>query len=448
MRERYDVVVAGGGPGGLAAAIAAGRLGASTLLIERYGFLGGMSTAALVYPWMCFHDMTGRQVVAGLAQEIVDRLVALGASPGHQPDMIGVMHSVTPFDKEVYKDLAVTMVQEAGVDLLLHSTVVAASTDDRSLTAVHTAGPYGSRTVRGRYFVDGTGDCSLVHLAGGGTVLGRPGDGKTQPMTMMLRFGGVDFAPIRRYMLAHPEDFWPTTRFDQLDRQPLTGVSGFTSIWREHGPAYIPRDLVLFFAGIRPGEAVVNTGRIIELDPTDVEALTQAEVLARRQTRDLVAFMRQHIPGFEASYLLETGVQVGIRESRRLVGLYTLSTEDATSGRRFDDTIALNGYQIDIHDPAGKGLVNLRLAREHFAIPYRSLVSRELANVVVAGRAISCSVEAFAALRITPVCMAIGQAAGTAVALAARQGQPPAGVDVPALQAALRAQGAILELEA
>jgi len=445
MRESYDVVVVGGGPGGLSAAIAAGRLGARTLLIERYGFLGGMSTAALVYPWMSFHDMTGRQVVAGLAQEIVDRLVALGASPGHQPDMIGVMYSITPFDKEVFKDLAVTMVTEAGVDLLLHSTVIEAETDDRSVVAIRTAGPYGSRTVRGRIFIDGTGDCSLVHLAGGDTEMGRPTDGKVQPMTMMLRFGGVDFEPIRQYMKAHPEDFWPTTRFADLDHKPLTGVSGFHSVWRQFGSSYIPRDLVLFFAGIRPGEAVVNTGRIIELDPRDVEAMTQAEVLARRQTRDLVAFMRGHIPGFEQSYLLESGAQVGIRESRRLVGLYTLTTEDATSGRQFDDTVALNGYQIDIHDPTGKGLVNLRLAREHFSIPYRSLVSRDLANVAVAGRAISCSVEAFAALRVTPVCMAIGQAAGTAAALAIRHGQRLAGVDTLALRRELRAQGAILE---
>lgn len=445
MQERYDVVVVGGGPGGLAAAIASGRMGAKTLLVERYGFLGGMSTAALVYPWMSFHDMTGRQVVAGIAQEIVDRLMALGGSPGHQPDTIGVSHSVTPFDKELLKDLAVTMVTEAGVDLLLHSTVTAADSDGRAITALGTASPYGSRTIRGRYYVDGTGDCGLVHLAGGATVKGRPADGRVQPMTMMLRFGGVDFGPIRRYMQAHPEDFWPTTLFDQLDRQPLTGVSGFFSIWKQYGPSYIPRNTVLLFAGIRPGEAVLNTGRIIELDPTSVESMTRAEVEARRQTSDLAAFMRQHVPGFEQSYLLESGVQVGIRESRRLAGLYTLSTDDATAGRSFDDTIALNGYQIDIHDPAGKELVNLPLAHEVFGIPYRSLVPRDLANVVVAGRAISCSVEAFAALRITPVCMAIGQAAGTAAALASREGDAMRDVDCQALRARLREAGAVLE---
>ena len=123
MKERYDVVVVGGGPSGLTAAVSAARHGASTLLIERYGFLGGMSSAALVYPWFTFHDMTGRQVIGGLAQEIVDRLMERGASPGHLRDTVGFVWSITPYDREAFKLLAIELLQEAGVDLLLHSLV-------------------------------------------------------------------------------------------------------------------------------------------------------------------------------------------------------------------------------------------------------------------------------------------------------------------------------------
>jgi len=437
MKHSYDVVVLGGGPGGLLAAIAAGRMGASVLLIERYGFLGGMSTAALVYPWMTFHDIKGEQVIKGIPQEIVDRLVARGASPGHVWDTIGVNSMLTPFDKEAYKDLALEMVREAGVDLLLHSIAAEVRLQGNKITAVTTVSPYGGRTVRGKLFVDGTGDCNLVAIAGGATVTGRPQDGKVQPMTMMFVVGGADLEPVRQYMMQHPEEFWPASRINQLDKLPLTGISGFYSIWKQYAPSYLPRDHALFFAGIHPGQVLINTTRIINKDPTDVEDIIAAEVEARGQVRDVFGFFKQHIPGFGQSYIIETGPQIGVRESRRLVGLYTLSTQDATTGRRFEDVIARNGYMIDIHDPTGKGLINLELEGGAYDIPYRSLVPQDLSNVLVAGRAISCSIEAFASLRTTPACMAIGQAAGTAAALAARHGVSPGALDPKDVQAAL-----------
>jgi len=444
MKDLYDVIVLGGGPGGLLAAIAAGRLGASVLLVERYGFLGGMSTAALVYPWMTFHDMQGDQVIKGIPQEVVDRLVARGASPGHLWDTIGVNSKLTPFDKEAYKDLALEMVREARVDLLLHSIATEVRLQGSKITAVMTSSPYGGRTVRGKIFVDATGDCNLVASAGGATVTGRPQDGKVQPMTMMFVVAGADLEPVRQYMMQHPEEFWPASRISQLDKLPLTGISGFYSTWKEHAPAYLPRNHALFFAGMHPGQVLINTTRIINRDPTDVEDVVAAEVEARGQVRDVLDFFRKHIPGFSQSYLVETGPQIGVRESRRLVGLYTLSTKDATTGRRFEDVIARNGYMIDIHDPTGKGLINLELEGGAYDIPYRSLVARDLSNVLVAGRAISCSPEAFASLRTTPACMAIGQAAGSAAALSARHGVSPAVLDPGDVQAALLAEKACL----
>jgi ribulose 1,5-bisphosphate synthetase/thiazole synthase len=444
MEKTYDVVVVGGGPGGINAAIAAGRLGARTLLIERYGFLGGMSTAGLVYPWMTFHDMQGNQVVRGVAQEIVDRLMARGASPGHLRDTVGVCYTVTPFDKEALKLVAVEMAREASVNLLLHSVASQTDVSGDRVVSVTTTSPYGGREIPGKVFVDATGDCSLVALAGARTVKGRPDDGKVQPMTMMFRVGGVDLEAVKAYVAANPKEFWKDTRIDKLDEWPLSGVSGFFSLWEAHKPPSVPRNLVLFFAGLRPGEVFVNTTRVIDQDPTDVEAVTAAEVEGRRQVWAVLRFLQDHIPGFERSELLETGPQIGVRESRRLRGVATLTTEDIVTGRRFPDVIARNGYQIDIHDPEGRELINKELIRGAYDIPYGALVSIDLSNVVVAGRAISCSVEAFASLRTTPSCMAIGQAAGVAAALAARAGTTLAQVDVGSLQAALREQGAEL----
>ncbi len=444
--HEYDVVIVGGGPGGLNAAIAAGRLGARTLLVERYAFLGGMSTAALVYPWMTFHDMQGQQIVRGIPQEIVDRLTARGASPGHLRDTVGFCHSVTPFDKEVFKQIAVEMVREAGADLLLHALAAETRVAAGKIDAVTVVGPYGRLQVRGDVFVDGTGDCGLVAMAGGSTLLGRPADGKVQAMTMMMRVGGVDLDAVKAYMVAHPDEFWKDSRIDRLSEWPLTGVSGFFSLWETYGPPEVPRDLVLFFAGVRPGEVHVNTTRVIDRDPTAIEAVTEAEIEGRAQVWPVLSFLQQHVPGFANSYLVETGPQIGIRESRRLQGRRMLTTEDITTGRRFEDVIARNGYQIDIHDPEGKALVSQELLESGYDIPYGALVSSDLRNVLVAGRAISCSVEAFASLRTTPSCMAIGQAAGAAAAMASARGCAPGELDVTALQEALLRQDVHLDL--
>jgi flavin-dependent dehydrogenase len=204
-----DVVVVGGGPAGINAAVAAGRLGARTVLIERYGFVGGMSTAALVYPWMTFHTERGEQVIRGIAQEIVDRLMQRGGSPGHLRDTIGFVHTVTPYDPEIYKVVAVEMLKEAGVKLLLHSFVDAVHTEGERIRSVEITGKSGRMRVSGTMFVDTSGDADVAYLAGAPTLQGRDGDRRTQPMTMKFRMRGVDLAKVKQYMLDHPEDFLP-----------------------------------------------------------------------------------------------------------------------------------------------------------------------------------------------------------------------------------------------
>ncbi|MFD2327910.1 FAD-dependent oxidoreductase [Cohnella sp. GCM10020058] len=440
-----DVVVTGGGPAGVNAALAAARGGARTVLVERYGFLGGMSTAALVYPWMTFHTMEGKQVVAGIAQEIVDRLRRIGASRGHVRDTVGFVRTVTPYHPEQYKIVAYDMLREAGVRVLLHSFVdrVLMASGER-IDAVVLTSKSGPIEVRGRTFVDTTGDADIAYLAGAPCLKGRPGDNRTQPMTMKFRMRGVDLNKVKAYMLTYRDEFYKKTPFDELETLPLTGVLGFYKHWRE---ANLPinRDQVLFFTGPETDEVLVNTTRVQGLDGTDVEDLTLAEALGRKQALQVGDFMKT-LPGFERASISQVGAQIGVRETRRIQGRYVLQAEDVVAGRRFDDAIARSGYPIDIHDPSGKGVTAAWVEGDGaYDIPYRCLVPLGIGNLLVGGRCISTSHEALATTRLTPSCMATGQAAGAAAALSLRAGVPPSDLDAQALRAMLREQQAIVD---
>lgn len=439
-----DVVVAGGGPAGINAAVAAGRLGASVILVERYGFLGGMSTAASVYPWMTFHTMDGKQVIRGIAQEIVDRLMSRGASPGHLRDTVGFVHTVTPYDAEIYKLVAFEMLQEAGVKVLLHSFVDEVTVKDNLIRSIGISTKSGRLAIEGRMFVDASGDADLAHLAGAPTRFGRDTDGRTQPMTMKFRMRGVDVARIKREMMDHPDNFYPKTPFAELPHLPLTGICGFYSQWKE---ANLPinRDQVLLFVGPGEDEVLVNCTRVQGLDATDVEDLSLAEWEGRKQVVQMVDFLQSKVPGFERAVLSSVGVQIGIRESRRIDGLYSLTKEDVIEGRRFADVIARSGYPIDIHDPSGKGVDAAWIRGDGaYDIPYRCLVAKETGNLLAAGRCISTTHEALATTRLTPSCMATGQAAGTAAAIACLEGTLAPDVDISRFQRALLAADCVL----
>lgn len=439
-----DVVVVGGGPAGINAAIAAGRLGASTILIERYGFLGGMSTAASVYPWMTFHTEQGNQVIKGIAQELVERLMAQGGSPGHLRDTVGFVHTVTPYHPEIYKLVAIDMLKEAGVRLLLHSFVDAVELEDNRIQSVQVTGKSGHYQIRGKMFVDTSGDADVSYLSGAPTLQGREGDHGTQPMTMKFRMRGVDLEAVRRNMIENPDNFYRKTPFDELDQIPLTGVQGFYSQWKA---ANVPinRDQVLFFTGPAEDEVLVNCTRVQGLDGTDIEDLTKAEEEGRRQVMMMAQFLQNWVPGFAKASISSVGTQIGIRETRRINGLYSLTIEDVVSGKRFDDVIARSGYPIDIHDPKGNGVTAAWIGGDGaYDIPYRCLVALKIQNLLAAGRCISTSHEALATTRLTPSCMATGQAAGTAAALASAENSSAAEVDVKKLQQILLQSNVVL----
>ena len=445
MPERYDVLVVGGGNAGCAAALAAARTGARTMLVERYGFLGGTATASMVGPWMTFHSGEDR-IVGGIAQEIVERLVEMGGSPGHLHDASDYVATVTPFDPEFHKALLFRMMRESSVDLLLHAYVLGAvrDLDGLSVTGARFATVGGERRIIARCTIDATADAFVAADAGVETQQGDE-HGRVQPASLMFRLGHVDLAALAAYVRSKPDQMRTSLKAHEREPRALTAVAGLYELWnaaRDRGDVTIPRELVSFFATPYPDEVTVNMTRVIDIDPLDPDDLTRAEIEAREQVMQLLTFFRRDVPGFANARLTATAAQIGVRESRRIVGAYTLTADDVLHARRFDDAIARSAYPIDIHDPSGSGTTTHRLEPgESYEIPYRCLVPARVDDLLVAGRCISTTHEAHASVRLTPTVMTIGQAAGVAAALSVQRAIPPRQLDVYRLRERLTAAG-------
>jgi hypothetical protein len=437
-------LVVGGGNAGCAAALAAARHGARTLLVERYGFLGGTATAAMVGPWMTFHSGDER-IVGGIAQEIVERLVKMGASPGHVRDASDYVPTITPFDPEIHKALLFEMMAESGVDLLLHAYFLdALGTHGQSVTGGRFATVAGLREELATVTIDASADAYVAASAG---VEVQQGDakGRVQPATLIFRLSHVDLLETARYVREHPDQLRSSLTNAERTPERLTAVAGLYELWegaRARGEVSVPRELVSFFATPYADEVIVNMTRVVGIDPLDPDDLTRAEVEARGQVMELLGFFRRDVPGFANCRLAATATQIGIRESRRIVGEYTLTREDVLEARAFDDAVARSAYPIDIHNPSGSGTATQRLAPgTAYEIPYRCLVPAQVDGLLVAGRCISTTHEALASTRLTPTVMTLGQAAGTAAALAAERKLRPRDVPIDVLRAQLVRDG-------
>ncbi|MDR7812729.1 FAD-dependent oxidoreductase [Lacrimispora sp.] len=444
----YDVVIIGGGPAGTVAAIASARSGARTLLVEQNGYLGGMLTMAGTGPQMTFHAGS-TQVVQGIAEEIVARMVKEGFSPGHMEDFVGYASSVTPFDAEGMKLILESMVKEAGADLLYHTVYTGCEWEDRKIRKVRLYAKQGFFDVSASVFIDASADADLATHAGIGSVYGREEDHLAQPMTMNVKVSNVDRDKMMEYIKKNSDDMLETIPFERLQLIPRSGMQGAYSVIskaKEKGEFPIDRDMVLCFETNNPGEYILNMSRIIKKSALDSFDLTEAEIEGRKQAHAIVAFMRNYIPGFENAVIVTTGPHIGVRESRKINGAYRLTASDLLQNKMFEDAIAMGGYPIDIHSPDGGTMEHHYLKKgSWYSIPYRCLYTNELDNLLVAGRCISATHEACAAVRVTPILMAISEGAGTAAAIAAKQGIGVAAIDIAQLQNLLKDHGAFLE---
>jgi hypothetical protein len=398
---RHQVIVAGGGPSGVIAAVAAARSGADTLLIERYSFLGGNGTAGLMTCYNGFRNQRAPealQTVKGIPAEYIAELVRLGGVAERDNYERNFSHDVAkgdipytvPFDPEAAKMASLNLIRKEGVKLRLHSWVAGPMLDGARVTGVVVESKSGRQAIAADIVIDCTGDGDIAARAGA-PFMGPAATGDRMPMSLMYRIGGVPAAE---------------------------GA----------------------FGGIRIRDRVVRWGPGFGGDGLDVENLTRAEVETRVKLWEQIEQLRKK-PGLESIALLDTPMSIGVRETRRIEGEYTLTEKEAIAGTRFPDVIAISSNPM----PSYKGK-RYFFQHEGFDIPYRSLVPKKVEGLVLSGRCISCEQGPFQSARSMAPAMAVGHASGCAAALAATTGVPPRKLDVKALQKLLVSQKAELRL--
>jgi len=426
----YEIVVLGGGPAGIATALAAARSGRSTILLERYGFLGGAGTAAGLSTFCGLHAVVHgehEQVVHGIADDILDRLSAMNAL--NAPHLT-VRDQITAqaYDISAFKIAADELMAEAGVDVLFHA--VGVGVEMRGVDHVHALiieTKSGRFAIRGKIFVDGSGDGDLAAWAGAPYEIG-DGNGNMLYPSTMFRINGVDPERAGRAWELIPSLMEEAERAGRVfpRRKPIVRPQRNPIEWRANLTQIKNPD----------GSAVSGI---------DAQQLSYGEVEGRRQCWDVFEFIRSVTPGFENAYIVEIAPQIGIRETRRFVGEYVLTDEDILGCRDFEDSIGVNGWPVEAHVKGDvKFVFTPRDSRGFNQIPYRIILPQGVENLFIVGRCASMSHEGQSSARVSGPCFVMGQAAGTAADIALGDGVSPRNVDVRKLQKALISHGAYL----
>ena len=414
--KKYDVAVIGGGFAGVAAAIAAARGGAKVIIIEKSNALGGAATNCLVNPFMPYKTkINGENVAlsAGIFKELHEKLEKRGAMRGES------------FLEEELKYVMSETVAEAGIAILYHAYIFKANKNGDRISSVSVATKQGEMKIEADYFIDATGDAQLAFLSDCPTILGREPDNLCQPMTLCFRVGNAD---VEKFYASKP-------KLAEAHKKAL-----------EAGELINPRENVLVFKTPIHNVLHFNTTRVVKKDPTNPEDVTEAELLAHRQVYEIYDFMKKHADGLEDSFLMMTAAEIGVRESRMIVGEYVLTEKDCRAFTKFEDGIAACNYDIDIHNPEGSGTSHYYFPEgEFYTIPYRSLIPKGVSNMLVAGRCISSDHGAQASYRIMPTVCCIGEAAGSAIAMAVTNGCDVKEVDTDKLREVLKANGAFID---
>ncbi len=420
MNNVFDIVVCGGGMGGVCSVIAAARKGISVLLVEKYGFAGGMATSGLVNPFMSFRrqiqkadgawecgEGDGDIIASPIFVEIVNRLKSMGAA-----DESGQI-----FDDEILKFVLDGMLIESGAKILYHSFVSGAKINKSSIDEISLTTKSDNPRIRAKVFIDATGDGDLAYLAGFPYEMGAGDEGDCQPMTLCFRVGGVS----------------GFSSFGEV----MENLNSIYSDAKKSGAITIPRENVLLFRTLRPDVIHFNTTRIIGKDGTDSMELGQAEIEGRSQAMSLFSLFREKSAFFKDAFMLKMACQIGVRETRRITGAYKLTAGDVVGAKTFGDGIARSSYPIDIHNPKGEGTVIKKVEGPFYEIPFRCLIPEESTNLLMACRAISSTHEAHSSLRVMPVVASIGQAAGFAAAEAVKNKKPLSEIDGKILKSQL-----------
>lgn len=443
-RQTKVVIVVGGGPAGLVAAIASARNGADTLLIESSGCLGGVATSGLLSVWGPFDNgdrnldwerdkriekglpltkamKVGTRIIKGIPDEILNNLIKLKGA-------IDYGYGFIPVNPETLKYVAEKMVLESGAKILYYTQIVDVIREKHRIKAVVSANKSGLQKHYGDIFIDTTGDGDLSAFAGVPFKKGRSKDGRMQGVTMVFRLGGVEFSG--RFFTERKEIEKCNYKFKQAHKEgKLSNPYGVGCI------GSIPA-----MAGV----VAVNTQHTHDIDGTRAEDLTKSTIQGRKDIREIADFFKKNLKGFENSYLLDTAPMVGIRETRCIVGEYILTKKDILTSRKFKDSIGKNAYNLDIHLPDENLEANQDIFLKpgtSYDIPYRCLIPEKIENLLVAGRCISATHEAQSSVRIMPCCMVTGEAAGIAASLSLEKKTFPKNLDISLLQENLLKDG-------
>ena len=421
----YDVIVVGGGPAGVCAAISSARHGMKTLIVEQNGFCGGMATAGLVGPFMTCYDSAGENmIIRGLFEEIVDRLVERGFAI-HPKDVMGgtaftswikIGHDhVTPFESEGLKLVLDEMLSEAGVEILYHTTFLESILENSKIVGIKTASKSGVEEINALVVIDCTGDGDVAFRCGVPFEMGNEELGLIQPATMFYHISNVDSDALEADIQANINNFY---RKDGVNYRSLHWR---VTEARENGDWALDRVSIGIFRMPKKDEWCVNTSRIMGVDSTDNRSLTNAEIEGRKQVDEITRFFRKYVPGCANARIKATASHIGIRESRHIKGEYQLTADDLLNAKVPEDSIFIAANSVDVHGRFGpKSNEYVPINGKYYGVPYKSLVPVKIDGLLVAGRCLSADSTAAGAVRVMPPCMAMGQAAGTAAALSVK----------------------------
>jgi hypothetical protein len=429
-----DVLVVGGGAAGVAAAFTAARAGVRVLLLEKYGFCGGAAVAGLSGTVCGMYAATEgaakppEQVVFGFADRFIDVMKAKGGIT--EPQRYGNTYTLT-HDPLVWREAGDHFLDEAGVQVLFHTTVIDVLTEGEQVRGVLAWTKQGRAEIRAKLTIDASGDADVATLGGFETFMGQ--DGKVQNPTMIFRLMGVDVARLRAH---YGDDTIMPDEVSQMIRNLHNS--------REYD---LPRSKIFLFSTPRPNELLCNCTRIIgrdgrELNPMLIEDMTEAEIQGRKQVREYANFFRDRLVGCEESFVNDTGVQVGVRQTRQIKGVSTLSNQDVVTGTKSKNAIARSAWPIELH--TGNKPQLTWLLDDYYDISYQSFVPVSGEGFLAAGRCLSAEHEAMASARVTAQCFSYGQAIGMAAAMSVHDGTSPRNLSVSDLRDALRKDGAVI----